>query len=139
MASAKQIAKELRKVARQVDSAPKDALKAEFGSLAKDVKKSIADSTGGDSRLSGLGNRPLLGATVKIQGSAIVEGTLRPSPKSAMGPHYWLEKGTNPHRIIRKQIISSPAKSTWSEPLKDADKDIIDRINQRLEQIIWGR
>ena len=58
---------------------------------------SAKQSTGGDGALSGLGNRPKLGASVRIeQGARTTTVTIKPSPKASAGPWRWIEDGTAP-------------------------------------------
>lgn len=100
--------------------------------LAKPIRKQLKRDTGGDSRLSGIGNARLNVSTrVKVTGGRAT-GVVAGGPKKLRGPWSWLEAGTAPHstrrgvkaRDTRRAGVTgldhpgTPAKRTWSRPVE---------------------
>lgn len=72
-----------------------DSMKDGAKLLRKSLVESAKRATGGDSRLSGLGNEPRLGVSVRFQNTDITTSVvIKPSPKRAYGPWVWIDSGT---------------------------------------------
>lgn len=80
-----------------------DELKKHGAALRKKLIRSAKDATGGDRKLSGLGNKPVLGVRLRTErGGRSTTVTLTPSPKAAKGPWSWIQDGTRSGRRARR-------------------------------------
>ena len=89
----------LRRRSTAVKDFRRQELKRHANQIRKDLIRSAKSATGGDRRLSGLGNKPLISVRVRtVDGNRTTSVTIVPSPKAAAGPWRWIEDGTKPGR-----------------------------------------
>ena len=90
-------ARSLRARANEIREFRKKEMRTHGAAIRRALIASAKRSTGGDGAFSGLGNRPKLGASVRIeQGARTTTVTIKPSPKASAGPWRWIEDGTAP-------------------------------------------
>lgn len=118
---------ELRKAAKKVRSLPNQMVRAGADHLKKPVAARLKSDTGGDSRLSGIGNARLRVAT-SARGNERAKGFVRIIPP---GPGSWLNDGTRPRPQGRGRHPGTPAKRTFDDPV-DRNKHEALRVMERL-------
>ncbi len=131
----------MRERAKKIRQFQHDELKKHGSDLRKELLLSVKAAAGADRSLSGVGNKPKLGVTLRtVRGGSTTTVTLKPSPKAARGQWTWMESGTKAgpraHRYaLREQRISdrlavsrrstqttyrhpgTSGKRAWSEPV----------------------
>lgn len=96
----------LSKTAKEIRKFHGDALKKHGGGLRKKLVASGKVATGGDGALSGLGNTPKLGVSVRTTGgSRVTHVRIKPSPKAATGPWVWMDSGTKAGMRAKRKSV----------------------------------
>jgi hypothetical protein len=134
----------LREVSRRTKTLPQTIVAQVTKAVEKELKTSVGRDTGGDSRLSGMGNARVSTKT-EIVGASATVGTIRPARRTT-GMWVILDEGTRAHTIRPRRrnktnalhigdaweegpvrVSGSPAKGTW--------KRAIARVRPDLERI----
>ena len=91
----------------------------------KQIRPQLKTDTGGDNRLSGIGNAKL-SVTGRVKGLGRVTGTVTASPRKLAGPWRWLEDGTRPHYTHNgtRRHPGTAGKRTWTKPVDKAYRSL---------------
>lgn len=116
----------LRRIARECKSLPRQAVEGATKAFKKSIDKSLKADTGGDFRLSGAPTR--MRVQSKVTGDTVVEGTVSPN-KPAMAQWVWLNEGTG-------EPGPTAPKGTWSEPVSREMKTVTRAVRERLNTVM---
>lgn len=87
---------DLRAAADELERYPAELVERGVDMLRTEVRARLKVDTGGDSRLSGIGNARL-SVSGTVTGDVFVEGRVTAGPRRLIGPWRWLNDGTRPH------------------------------------------
>lgn len=122
---------DLRDAADQLERYPADVVRRGVDMLRAAVGARLRVDTGGDQRLSGIGNARLT-VSGKVTGSVFVEGRVTAGPRQLIGPWRWLNDGTRPHG----NHPGTRPLATFDRPVADTlpviERDAV-RVFDRLE------
>lgn len=131
----------LRQMARRAESFPRTFVKGAVSDIRKDQTKSLKADTGGDAKLSGIGNARLTIRTSVKGGGSLVTGEL--SAGKPRGAWAWLEHGTKPHIVGGKfkgaRHPGTRGKQTWSRSVGPSLDRASKRARGELVAIVRGR
>lgn len=125
-------ATELQDVADKVARFPSDAVRHVVTELRRVIDAELRRDTGGDARMSGVGQTRLAVQT-DIKGAV---GSVTAGPKRMRGPWRWLEDGTRPRQQGNGRHPGTTAKRTWSEPSELRIPQIERELGTRFESAI---
>ena len=124
------VADELRTAAKKLKSIPNQMVRAGANTLAKPLRASYKADTGGDSRLSGIGNARLTVAT-SARGAERAKGYVKMRPA---GPASWLNYGTRPRRQGSGWHPGTPAKRTFDAPVDREIRNALREMERLFER-----
>jgi len=110
-------------VVAALDRFPDTAVRRAVDQFRDAVRPRLKRDTGGDFRLSGIGNARL-NVSTRVVGRDLVEGKVTTGPKKLMGPWRWLDDGTRPSVTADGRHYGTTAKHTWSDPVAKALPDV---------------
>ena len=120
------MANELRSLSKGMSLLPSEMVRQGTKQVRGPVLARVARDSGGDRRLSGIGNVGQFKVTTKVTGTVFVEGRVFAGPGKMRGPWSWLESGTT-----RKRHGRTRGKGTWSEPV-EAELPKVQRTLERM-------
>lgn len=127
--------RDIDQVADAVGRFPETAVRHAVDRFRTAIQPRLKRDTGGDNRLSGIGNARL-NVSTKVAGSVLVEGTVTAGPKKMRGPWRWLDDGTRPRSTATGQHPGTDPKHTWSDPVQRAMPDVQSGIARDFEAVI---
>lgn len=125
---------ELRIAARKVKSLPNQMVRAGADHLKKPIHDSYERHTGGDSRLSGIGNARISVAT-SARGTTNARGSVKMRPA---GPASWLNDGTRPRRQGSGWHPGTGAKHAFDDPVDRELAAALREMERLFERAVRG-
>ena len=126
---------ELRTAARKVRSLPNQMVKAGGDHLKAPIRASFKRDTGGDMRLSGIGNRGRFTISSSARGTSSAKGFVQVA-KSMRGPASWLNSGTKPRRQGSGFHPGTPAKRTFDEPVEREIREALAEMQRLFDRAL---
>ena len=125
---------ELHTAAKKIRSLPNQMVRAGADHLKKPLRESFKRDTGGDSRMSGIGNARISVAT-SARGSSNAKGFVKMRPA---GPASWLNYGTRPRRQGRGFHPGTRPKGTFDEPVNREINQALREMERLFNQALRG-
>lgn len=124
---------DIGRVADQVARYPEQAVRRAVDTFRKAIRPRLRADTGGDSRMSGIGNARLRD-TGRVQGAELVEGRVSINLR---GPGKWLDGGVRPHDTAAGvHHPGTDGLGTFSEPVAAALPDVEADLARDFEAVI---
>lgn len=119
-------ARDLERAADQLERYPEQAVRRGVTLLRGAASARLKVDTGGDYRLSGVGNAKL-GIRTSVKGTQFVEGVVAAGSRRTETIERWLNNGTRPRVTSAGNTHpGTPAKRTWDDPI-DNTLPIVER------------
>jgi len=109
---------DLNAAATAVSRYPEPAVRQAVASIRGALAPRLKVDTGGDSRLSGIGNARLPIVTKVTAGASLAEGRVATARRGTFGPWRWLNDGVRPYTTAAgNRHPGTRPKRTWDDPV----------------------
>lgn len=109
---------DLNATAAAVGNYPEPAVRRAVATIRRSLEQRVKVDTGGDGRMSGIGNARLPIVAKVTAGSTLTEANISTSRRGTFGPWRWLNDGVRPYTTAAgNRHRGQTPKRTWDEPI----------------------